>query len=83
LKNILNEAIQENNDELFLINLAIYRLREQHILLPELSEIERLISTIRQNHEKYLYKKIIELLSENQKEQLDSLLVVNLDTKKI
>lgn len=82
LKNILNEAIQENNDELFLINLAIYRLREQHILLPELSEIERLISTIRQNHEKYLYKKIIELLSENQKEQLDSLLVVNLDTKK-
>ena len=43
LKNILNEAIQENNDELFLINLAIYRLREQHILLPELSEIERLI----------------------------------------
>lgn len=57
LKNILNEAIQENNDELFLINLAIYRLREQHILLPELSEIERLISTIRQNHEKYLYKK--------------------------
>ncbi|TKV30269.1 hypothetical protein FDX20_26455, partial [Citrobacter sp. TBCS-11] len=52
------------------------------ILLPELSEIERLISTIRQNHEKYLYKKIIELLSENQKEQLDSLLVVNLDTKK-
>ena len=47
LKNILNEAIQENNDELCLINLAIYRLIEQHILLPELSEIERLISTIR------------------------------------
>lgn len=62
MKNILNEAIQENNDELFLINLAIYRLREQHILLPELSEIERLISTIRQNHEKYLYKKIIDFV---------------------
>nr|WP_229201975.1 DUF4158 domain-containing protein [Enterococcus faecalis] len=82
LNNILTEAIQENNDELFLINLAIYRLREQRILLPEFSEIERLISTIRQNHEKYLYKKIVELLSVDQKERLDSLLVVNLDTKK-
>jgi TnpA family transposase len=82
LNNILTEAIQENNDELFLINLVIYRLREQHILLPEFSEIERLISTIRQNHEKYLYKKIVELLSVDQKERLDSLLVVNLDTKK-
>ncbi|MDG4967089.1 DUF4158 domain-containing protein [Lactococcus lactis] len=58
LNNILTEAMQENNDELFLINLAIYRLREQCILLPEFSEIERLISTIRQNHEKNLYKKI-------------------------
>lgn len=82
MKNILNEAIQENNDELFLINLAIYQLREQRILLSEFPEIERLISTILQNHEKYLYKKIVDLLTTDQREQLDSLLVVNSDTEK-
>ncbi|MBK5077729.1 Tn3 family transposase [Lactococcus lactis] len=76
IESILNTAIQESNDGLFLINLVIYQLRGKQILLPGFSEIERLIFEIQSTHEKFLYKKISDCLSENQKKQLDSLLVL-------
>jgi len=43
LINILEDAVNENFDELYLIQLSIQELRKQRVLLPDLIEIERLI----------------------------------------
>lgn len=76
LKEILEEAVKENFDELYLIQLAIQELRKKRILLPSLIDIERLVRSIRNDNEKILYLEIYNTLSEGQKEQLEQLLLI-------
>lgn len=76
LTEILEEAVKENFDELYLIQLAIQELRKNRILLPPLIDIERLVRSIRNDNEKNLYLEIYNTLSERQKEHLEQLLLI-------
>lgn len=76
LTEILEEAVKENFDELYLIQLAIQELRKNRILLPPLINIERLVRSIRNDNEKNLYLEINNTLSERQKEHLEQLLLI-------
>lgn len=73
---ILEEAVKENLDELYLIQLAVQELRKNRILLPPLIDIERLVRSIRNDNEKNLYLEIYNTLSERQKEHLEQLLLI-------
>lgn len=82
LKKILADTVKENFDELYLIQSAIQEFRKQRILLPDIIEIERIIISVRTANELELYQQISDMLSTEQKAQLDQLLVVGLDSKR-
>lgn len=81
-KKTLEDIVKENFDELYLIQSAIQEFRKQRTLLPDLIEIERIIISVRTTNELELYQQISDMLSDEQKEQLDQLLVIGLDSKR-
>lgn len=82
LKKILEGTVKENFDELYLIQSAVQELRKRRILLPDIIEIERIVISVRTANELELYRKISDLLSDTQKEKLNKLLVIGLESKR-
>ncbi|WP_445450126.1 Tn3 family transposase [Enterococcus faecalis] len=82
LKKILEDTVKENFDELYLIQSAVQEFRKHRILLPDLIEIERIVISVRTANELELYQKISDILSDTQKEKLEQLLVIGLESKR-
>ncbi|MGM0169680.1 hypothetical protein IGI39_004727 [Enterococcus sp. AZ135] len=82
LKKILEDIVKENFDEIYLIQSAVQEFRKQRILLPDIIEIERIVISVRTANELELYRQISDILSDTQKEKLEQLLVISLESKR-
>ena len=71
LQDYLMPFAMENDHILRLVKLSIERLREQKIILPCITTIERIVSTASQTAEERIYEIINGYLTSKQKRQLD------------
>ena len=74
LQDYLMPLAMESDHVLRLIKLSIERLREQKIILPGITRIERMVSMVSQAAEDKIYQIINDCLTAKQKRQLDALI---------
>ena len=74
LEDYLMPCALENDHVLRLVKLSIERLREQKIILPGITRIERIVSKVSQAAEGKIYQIINNYLTAKQKRQLDALI---------
>ena len=74
LQDYLMPFAMENDHILRLVKLSIERLREQKIILPGITRIERMVSMVSQAAEDKIYQIINDCLTAKQKRQLDALI---------
>lgn len=75
-QHIVQRALENGNTD-YLIRATIEELRNQKIILPAMTTIERIVWEAHQRAENQIFKSIVLSLNEAQKAQLDQLLDIN------
>lgn len=75
IKNFLSGCIIENDNCFFLIEKMIEKLKNEKIILPGITIIEKITNDVINQFEENILNKVNEIITEEQKKKIDSLLI--------